>query len=540
MPEQGGPPGPAGPTNLGNQAGHPFAAKARRSLRHPIEELGAAAVIAFVLGFVLGAAVLLVLHLQHWLPSSGQRQVDAFSEVSEPESGDLAARFRPRLLFDSGELWRPLNVSSMLDEGTHRFCTRLKKNVSCLPVRSSGAFGRLAQSAGALGPATYVDIAGGKVADYRGPERCPGRLLDCGTGPRAAIYYHVTESNDRFYIDYWWFLRFNHFSKSEPKISCRSQVARQNGVCDEHEGDWEGVTVVTPPDDDKHIAYVVYAAHKGTFRYAASQLQVQGGARPDVYVARGSHASYPRACLTGDCLQPNGLAADGLVNLPEGDYDGKAGWARNDDACVPNAPGSCLQSLKLQPWTDWPGQWGAGCGDACGGAPNANSPHSPGLQARFQSPWCSTQNGVFSCDGRALACSDWLGPLVAAVACDPTVLSASLHGSNAVDPRELALVIGAERISQPSTPGVVQSLGDPFQAGKTFTVIADGPSTEILLRTRQGNVTVEDRFAGLPVKAGQRVVVNIVSGLDGPTVTADGRPPLERRILQPASALTTP
>jgi hypothetical protein len=398
----------------------------------------------------------------------------------------------------------------------------------------------MAQKTRALGPATYVDIAGGKVPDYRGPEHCPGRLLDCGIGPRSAIYYHVTESNDRFYIDYWWFLRFNHFSKSGPQISCQSQIARENGVCDEHEGDWEGITVVTPPDDDKQIAYVVYAAHKGTFRYTASQLHLEGGTRPFVYVGQGSHASYPKACLTGGCTQPSGLAAVGLVDLPEGNYNGKAGWARNNEACPPNALGSCLQSLVLQPWTNWPGQWGAGCGDTCGGAPGASSPRSPGLQARYQTPWCSTQTGVFSCDGRALACSDWLGPLVAAVACDPAVLSQSLRASNAVSPSELALVIGGKETSQPTTPGVVQALGDPFQPGTAFTVIAGGPTTQILARARQGSVTVEDRFAALPVKAGQRVVVSITAGSDGPTVTVDGHAPIERRILQAVPTIAQP
>ena len=131
------------------------------------------------------------------------------------------------------------------------------------------------------------------------------------------MYYHVTESNGRFYVDYWWFLRFNHLHL-QAGLTCRLQQARESSVCDEHEGDWEGVTVVTPPNDEDHIDYVVYAAHKGTFRYSASQLKFAPG-------TAGRTSTRPRAVTPpiqnpapGDCSQPSGLAVDGLVNLPEG------------------------------------------------------------------------------------------------------------------------------------------------------------------------------------------------------------------------------
>ena len=47
------------------------------------------------------------------------------------------------------------------------------------------------------------------------------------------------------------------------------------------------VTVVTPPNDEDHVDYVVYAAHKGTFRYSASQLRfAPGTTRPGSAKAR--------------------------------------------------------------------------------------------------------------------------------------------------------------------------------------------------------------------------------------------------------------
>src|SRR5207237_9261559 len=114
----------------------------------------------------------------------------------------------------------------------------------------------------------------------------------------------------------------NNSYRSIPNFSCRTTFARENGICDEHEGDWEGVTAVTSPGDDTQLDYVVYAAHKGTFRYAASELHLESGTtRPYVYVARGSHASYPKPC-SKSCSQPIALAAQGLVTLPESSFDG--------------------------------------------------------------------------------------------------------------------------------------------------------------------------------------------------------------------------
>jgi hypothetical protein len=503
--------------------------RVRRTINRVLA-LGGAGLAVFAAGAIVGGLIVFGLHQKHWLGGDGTRQIEAFSEVEEPLAGQLAERFRPWLLFDSEELWRPLNVSLMLDERSHRFCTRLPAGSRCTPILDASAFDSLTETAGALGPATYLDLGGGSLRDYHGPGHCAS-LLDCGTGADSAIYYHVTASNDRFYVDYWWFLRFNHFPRSLPGLSCHSQAARDNGVCDEHEGDWEGVTVVTPPDDRSRIDYVVYAAHKGTFRYTASELKLQGGTRPVVYVAQGSHASYPDACPS-DCSQPSGLAADGLVDLPEGSFDGRDSWTRNRETCAPNGPGSCLLSIDAQPWTSWPGQWGAGCGIACGGALDANSPRSPGLQARFQTPWCSTQNGVFTCDSRALRCSDWLGPLVVAVACDPALLAKGLLANNQIEPGRLALRLRGEQRSHATTPGVVQALGDPLHPGEGLTIISDGPTTQVLVRAEQENVVEEDRFAGLPAQPGQSIAITVSKGSTGPLLLANGQPPIERRILR--------
>ena len=495
-----------------------------------IAEFGGLGLAVFLAGVVVGGAIVFTLHETHALPSTTVRQVRAFSEVQEPLAGTLADRFRPWLLFDSKEPWRPLNVDDVLDEGTHFFCTTSTGHTTCQRITGAAQFDAM-QAQATLGTASDVKLGSGSFRNYHGPVRCGGVLLDCGAGGQSAIYYHVTQSNDRYYIDYWIFYRFNHFSRSEPGLSCKSQLARENDVCDEHEGDWEGVTAVTQPDDANRLDYVVYAAHKGTFRYSASQLKLMDGTRPVVYVANGSHASYPRPCASA-CSQPDGLAQLGLVNLPEGDFDGKASWARNGDACPANQPGSCLVSLSLQPWVTWAGQWGAGCGSACNGATDANSPASPGRQARYQTPWCSSANGIFTCDGTTVAsCADWLGPLVATVACDEALLQQGLDKSNKVAPGRLAEILANGTTVTAHTPGVVQTLGEPLSPPSAFRVVADGPATEILVRAKEGDVIVEDRFREPSATPGQQIQVQVASGADGPVVTADGRGPAEERII---------
>jgi Vacuolar protein sorting-associated protein 62 len=509
-----------------------------------ILELGGAGVAVFAVGLVVGGGIIYGLHRQNWLGNTQVRTKAAFSEVPEPQAGELAERFRPWLKFDSLEQWRPLSISHFFQERisgqpAHEFCSRPPAEPGCTPIQDESQFIQLAARSGALGSSSYINVAGSKLEDYHGPEQC-GDLADCGTGPASAIYYHVTQSNDRFYIDYWWFLRFNHFYRSDPSLSCKSEIARKNGICDEHEGDWEGVTAVTVPGDDTTLDYVVYAAHKGTFRYPASELGLQDGTRPVVYAARGSHASYPKACPK-DCDQPIALAAQGLITLPESSFDGARDWARDGESCTANAPGSCLLSLPRtdqnpRAWTIWQGQWGAGCGDACGDQSEIGSPRSPGVQSRYQTPWCSTQGAAFTCDSVALGCSDWLGPLVVAVGCDPVALASGLASPTEATPGNLRLTIrraatDTEKASTETTPGVVQALGDPLAPGDALRVSGSAQGVQVLARAQQGPYLVEARFAGVDVGPGSATLARVERGTKGPTVLLDGKEPVEQRTL---------
>jgi hypothetical protein len=464
---------------------------------------------AFVgVGIVVGGGLVYLLH-----DSSDPSPVKpdgnrAYSEVVEPQAGRLAERFRPWLRFDSGERWLPVSVESLLAERepdgapAQKYCSRSLGKPSCEPIDGLSAFEELISTSSTLAAPTYIQVAGRHLSEYNAPGRSEAcrkaGLSDCGEAPKSAIYYRVTESNERFYIDYWWFLRYNHFPVASDTCIVKTEL------CDEHEGDWEGVTLVTLPNDGQHLDYVVYAAHRGTFRYPADQLTLHQDRRPEVFVAKGSHASYPQAC-SGLCWQP--IAFVGSVRRPETSVDGGRPWPRNEEKCEPDANGSCLLALpSAEPgktvWTTWPGLWGATCGKVCKNK-GPQSPASPGLQTRFQTPWCSTSSaGTPICDTTAQGCSDWLGPLVAVLACDPKALAQGLIASEQLPKGGLKLTVtpanGKTRRLSAATRGVVQALGSPLRPGSRVKASGVGGGTELMIRARKGNHALEARYDPYP------------------------------------------
>lgn len=469
-----------------------------------------------------------------------------YAPVVGSEAAELAERFRPQLMFDSGERWRPISIESLLAERgedgrpLHLFCKRSQQAPTCERVDDLAEFEELVSVNSAQGDSTYLDIAGRDLADYRAPRRSKtcrkAGLWDCDDDPGSAIYYNVLASNERFYIDYWWFMRFNHFALTS--FSCAVETI----VCGEHEGDWEGVTLVTAPNNESELDYVVYAAHNGTFRYPAQPLIPQGQSGPVVYVANGSHASYPKPC--SGCRQP--IAIAGPVKLPETSTDGARPWARNDDDCPAATAGSCLLPLPgvepgRLPWTAWSGLWGSSCGSRCG-AHRPQAPASPGRQGRFQNPWCSLQTGALSCDTTAPGCSDWLGPGVAALACNPAGVAKGLSTSEPLPSGGLELTVtprdGEERQVSPTTKGIVQVLGGPLHSGDRLLVNDAGKGTEILVRAQEGRRLLEARFSPfVRGTSGKSLAITVASSRRGVPVLralrADGdrvRPIEKRRI----------
>lgn len=243
----------------------------------------------------------------------------------------LALRFRPRLLFDQKERWRPLDVDAFLAEGGHQAC----------PPVGTGPCAPFTDVAQLTPPVAYLDMRG------NGPPDVPDTP--------SVIYAHVVRRGARIAIDYWWFFRFNAYS------------------LDRHESDWEGATVVVNRAATS-VVDVHYAAHTDVWRYDPDVPQIVGD-RVKVYLSNGDHAAYPKRC-THLCRQSN-------PTLPEAHFGGQVSWTGN------SAAGCRRRCVKLLPtdaagapasWDAWDGRWGAPTSQAF--AP----PRTPAFQPRYGNP----------------------------------------------------------------------------------------------------------------------------------------------------------
>lgn len=248
-----------------------------------------------------------------------------------------AVTLQPLLLFDRGEVFRPRNIDDLFkerDDGrpAHQVCNaRRLRGDDCVGIfRPSVLYER----------DDYLDIRGSgrNKKTYSDPDR--GRCTtsprqDCGSGPGSAIYYNVTCTRRHLYADYWWFFRFNDSQRGPDAPQCRANV-----LCFDHEGDWEGARVVTSPTDSDDVQYVSYSAHGQWCKYPERMVQLSRGKRVSVYVARGTHANYPRPC-SDDCNQTDD-SSDGVAGTPETEFDGASPWERNDDRIC---AGNCLLPL---------------------------------------------------------------------------------------------------------------------------------------------------------------------------------------------------
>jgi hypothetical protein len=349
----------------------------------------------------------------------GQKVAAKAAEVAleghgSPAEVKLATELRPRLLFDSSEPWRPLDVGAFIAEGFgrregHKACDWLpgRQASRCEPAD-------LARLRPGLQAPEYLDIHGSDKdngSDYGSADpSCHTKqppAVDCNAGPRSVIYYRRTTHEGRWYWDYWWFLRFNLYSG--PLHECNEVN------CSNHEGDWEGITVITTPTRHPQIVGAIYAAHRNRILGEGDEIPLAGG-RPMVFVAAGTHASYPYRCSAG-CQQYAKLG--GTVRLPEDPHDGSVSWGGNDD-------GDCLRVECVKPlpeieaandlalplagsWAGWRGLWGETCHRGCSWPLVQGSPRSPGLQIRYECPWAATDRALPASDGSGLSRSEPVG-----------------------------------------------------------------------------------------------------------------------------------
>lgn len=412
----------------------------------------------------------------------------------------VALRFRPYLLFDLGERWRPLDVpyflDELLDDGTdHRLCDPAG---NCL---HSPALSDLAS------PYKVLDINGttGNASSFQTPShlcyKAPGGQ-DCDKGSYSAIYYEPTRDPalGYLYLDYWFFYRYN----DDPIFPEGN-----------HEGDWEGLTVVVDPTGPPNntggpvASYVLYATHdENTW---SAYLGAPETTHAEGYVAQGTHATYPDPCRPayGDYCGPFEVS-----------YDGLSPWGRNDETeCATNCA-IRFENIDGGAWASWDGTWGI---DGFFG-PGGDSPSSPGQQGRFvcargglygsyagcptppfagipagplASAWKTSSQSttqparsptVGGPAGAAAICRSWEGTSAALAICQPSLLRRAIRSGNISSRIRPNVRIPGFRGRVTAAPGVTQAIGQPLRAGQVALV--RGPleaGTELVVRIREKN-----------------------------------------------------
>lgn len=480
-----------------------------------------------------------------------------FVRSPAPADARLAEHFKPKLLFDSSETWRPLNIATMMQEQDrsgqplHRRClpydsadARRLLGIDQQPttagaddyVASSVIVARCPKisllSAAIDWPSedAYIDIQqlGPSIDEtqFVSPDsRCrAGNLRDCngdeiGSDDKSTIYYHVTETSGYAYVQYWAFYRFNSYTDS--------------GVSGSHEGDWEAVAVA-PSLDGGTFDFASFSQHGAWFSYLRETLSCDtGGAgascgspnttgapnrgrRLHVYVSNGDHANYPEACheVIAHITCTRGSGA------PERGYDGTQPWGHNGsttDGLLP-MPGRGTES-----WTDWAGHWGAAGPDL---APGTKSPRSPAAQGLFDKPWGDCAQGHTGCaiPARAEAppapraqavvtrasgsCDSWFGGGVLAAACAPRELASALRaqglgrrGGMSMRVRRASRARTATAVAPARggrTAGISQLVGSPLERGDRIVLGGRASAgTTVRVRVRLGR-TVRALSVALP------------------------------------------
>ena len=262
----------------------------------------------------------------------------------------LANKYAPVLRLASGERYRPLRLEdyltgTILRSGSppHGTIAQTKPTLFSLPVKSAP---------------TYLDIRGAEPNSHASRYPVIQQQLRLAR-PRPTVYFHLAyePGQGRVAIEYWLLYLYNDFY-------------------DQHEADWEGVTVVL-----KNGAPLgaTYSQHQGRKWIAWSALP-KTATHPVAYVARGSHAEYPKA----------------------GRYSIQVCWTtRHGRRCAPtprvdvaDGGGSTLApaAYNLQPFagTGYTGSWGSGT-YIVGVGPTRDRITDPRRRSEYTNPFAAVQ-----------------------------------------------------------------------------------------------------------------------------------------------------
>jgi hypothetical protein len=176
----------------------------------------------------------------------------------------LARRYAPVLRLATNEHYRPLRLEDYLAHSVLRAgsppsgtITQPRPTLFSLPTTPA---------------ASYLDVRGAQPNANAALYPSIEQQVE-STTPRPTVYWHVVRqaSTGRVAIEYWFLYLYNDFF-------------------DKHEADWEGVTVFLQGDVPLGVSYSQHQGRQWT-PWASISRSVD---TPTVYVARGSHADYPK------------------------------------------------------------------------------------------------------------------------------------------------------------------------------------------------------------------------------------------------------
>jgi hypothetical protein len=319
----------------------------------------------------------------------------------------LAMAYRPILLFDHEEPvpW-PLSIAALFNEGRVTLCHDqgvAKTECDAEPLQSprelenNGTHLRLRlRNSHELRRLARTEL---KAAEEE-TEEAPATQVP---GAGSAIYVHpvslVKDKRELLYLDYWWYLPDNPVGVGGGAL-CGAGFVIPGVTCQNHQSDWEGMTVVVDRTDAKpRIVAVQYAQHSDVVRYSWTQLRERwdsdakvqalvagipdAATRPLAFSAEGTHATYPLPC--GRCHQ---IAHP---DLAEGPHRGDLPWVGDlTSAC---GKSSCLQLLPTRNggtepalWNAYNGPWGERHCFLTYYCDSGSPPTSPGKQGRYEHP----------------------------------------------------------------------------------------------------------------------------------------------------------
>jgi len=319
----------------------------------------------------------------------------------------LAMAYRPILLFDHEEPvpW-PLSIAALFNEGRVTLCHDqgvAKTECDSEPLEgpqeleNNGTHLRLRlRDSHELRMLARSEL---KAAEEEAEEPLSPQIPGAG----SAIYVHpvslVKNERELLYLDYWWYLPDNPVGVGGGAL-CGAGFVIPGVTCQNHQSDWEGMTVVVDRTEAKpRVIAVQYAQHSDVVRYSWAQLrerwdgdaEVQGlvagipdaASRPLAFSAKGTHATYPLPC--GRCHQV------AHPDIAEGPRRGDLAWVGDlTSAC---GKSSCLQLLPTRAggtepalWNAYNGPWGERHCFLTYYCDSGSPPTSPGKQGRYEHP----------------------------------------------------------------------------------------------------------------------------------------------------------